>query len=271
MSGYFSSDRPGGKGHDDIYKLEILWIPVQIKGVVRDRINMLEVSDARIALIDENLDTVSVAFSKEDGEFIFPAYKQRTYKLAVTKEDYIPYEREISTFNKLPNEEIAVELFIEMDFNMMEQPDRLQPLSLERQGDEEIQIIQIEHINYAFDSDRILPDASIILNKVIELLKQYPDLEVQIESHTDSKGSDEYNLRLSKRRAASAYKYLIDRGIAATSVEYAGYGETRLLNHCDDGVDCIEEEHAINRRSIIKVIRRGKYKPSRSQRSQFYF
>jgi outer membrane protein OmpA-like peptidoglycan-associated protein/tetratricopeptide (TPR) repeat protein len=271
MSGYMSSDRPGGLGHDDIYRLDILWVPVQIRGTVRDRINLFEVADAKISLIDENLDTVAVAYSKEDGEFVFPANKQRTYKIAVEKKDYISSERELSTYGKLPNERISVEMFIEMDFEMMEQPDRLQPLSLERVGDQELQIIQIEHISYGFDSDKILPEAALILNKVIELVRQYPDLEIQIESHTCSQGSDEYNLRLSKRRAAAAYKFLNDRGISPEKIEYNGYGETRLLNHCDNNTECTEEEYAINRRSIVKVIRRGAYKPQRSQRSLFYF
>ncbi|MGF7140934.1 OmpA family protein [Roseimarinus sediminis] len=271
MSGYFSSDRPGGLGHDDIYQVDILYVPVQIRGVVRDRINTYELEGVKVALLDENMDTVEVAYSKEDGEFVFSAFKQRNYKLAVTKEDYLPAEKEVSTYNKLPNEKILVEIFIEMNFDLMDQPDRLEPLSLEKIGDDELQIIQIEHINYAFDSDEILKDAAYILDKMVDMVSKYPDLEVIIESHTDSKGSDEYNLRLSKRRAASAYEYLVDKGIEPTTIEYTGYGETQLLNHCDDGVDCIEEEHAINRRSIIKLVRRGKYKTNRNARSLFYF
>lgn len=271
MKGYFSSDRPGGLGHDDIYKLEILYIPVQISGLVRDRINTYELEGAKVTLLDENMDTVEVAYSKEDGEFIFKAYKQRNYKLVVSKDEYITTEKEVSTYNKLPNEKIQVEIFIEMDFSLMDRPDKLEPLSLERVDGEELQIIQIEHISYGFDSDVILPESSIILDKVADMIEQYPDLEIIIESHTDAKGSDEYNLRLSKRRAASAYKYLTGKGVRSEAIEYSGYGETRLLNHCDDGVECNAEEHALNRRSIIKVVRRGKYQQGRSTRSLFYF
>lgn len=271
MKGYFSSDRPGGMGHDDIYKIEILYIPVQISGLVRDRINTYELEGARVALLDENLDTIEVAYSKEDGEFIFKAFKQRNYKLVVSKDEYITAEKEVSTYNKLPNEKIQVEIFIEMDFSLMDRPDKLEPLSLERVDGEELQIIQIEHISYGFDSDAILPESETILNKVADMIEQYPDLEIIIESHTDAKGSDEYNLRLSKRRAASAYKFLVGKGVRAEAIEYSGYGETRLLNHCDDGVECNEEEHALNRRSIIKVVRRGKYQQGRSTRSLFYF
>jgi outer membrane protein OmpA-like peptidoglycan-associated protein/tetratricopeptide (TPR) repeat protein len=271
MSGYFSSNRPGGKGFDDIYKVEILYIPVQIKGVVRDRINSFEIAGARVALLDENLDTISVAYTKEDGEFIFPAFKQRNYRLAVSKDEYIPSEKDVSTYNKLPNEKIEVELFIEMDFEQLEEPDQLEPLSMEMINGAELQIIQIEHINYGYDSDKITADAAFILDKVVTMIKQYPDLEVMVESHTDAKGSDEYNLKLSKLRATSAYNYLVSKGVESLKITYSGFGETQLLNHCDDEEECTEEEHAINRRSIIKVVRRGKYKSNRASRSIFYF
>jgi outer membrane protein OmpA-like peptidoglycan-associated protein/tetratricopeptide (TPR) repeat protein len=271
MSGYFSSNRPGGKGFDDIYKVEILYIPVQIRGTVRDRINMFEVPGARIALLDENMDTVSVTYSKEDGEFIFAGYKQRNYRLSVTKEDYMPAEKDISTYNKLPNEKIEVEMFIEMNFDLLEDPDQLEPLSMEMVNGSELQIIQIEHINYGFDSDKILPEAAFILDKVVNMVKQYTDLEIRVESHTDSKGSDEYNLKLSKQRASSAFNYLVSKGINPLKIEYSGFGETQLLNQCGNNVECSEEEHAINRRSIIKIVRRGKYKTTRTSRSVFYF
>jgi outer membrane protein OmpA-like peptidoglycan-associated protein/tetratricopeptide (TPR) repeat protein len=270
MSGYFSSDRPGGLGYDDIYHVDILWIPVQIRGIVRDKINTFEVAGAKIALLDENLDTVDVAISKQDGEFIFSAYKQRNYKLVVTKEDYNSSEKDVSTYNKLPNEKIPVEVFIEMDFDEMAEGG-LEPLSLEQLDGKQLQVIQIEHISYAFDSDRILPEAAEILDDVINLMNEYDDLEIIIESHTDSKGSDEYNLKLSKERAVSAFDYLVDNGIASDVIEYTGFGETQLLNHCDDGVECNDEEHAINRRSIIKVVRRGAYKNKRNTRGMFYF
>ena len=271
MSGYFSSNRPGGKGFDDIYKVEILYIPVQIKGVVRDRINSFEIAGARVALLDENLDTVATAISKEDGEFLFPGYKQRNYRLVVTKQDYVSAEKDVSTIYKLPNEKIEVELYIEMDFDKLDQTDQLEPLSMELVDGSELQIIQIEHINYGYDSDKITPDAAFILDKVVEMVNQFNDLEIRVESHTDSKGGDEYNLKLSKLRANSAYKYLVSKGIDPAKIEYSGFGETQLLNHCDDEVDCTEEEHAINRRSIIKIVRRGKYKTSRTSRSMFYF
>lgn len=271
LNGFFASDRAGGKGYDDIYELEILHIPIQIVGVVKDRISAYEIAGAQVVLLDENRDTVFADLTNDNGRFAFTASKQHNYKLVVNFDNYTPYERDISTFNKLPNEVIELNLNIEMFFDLMAEPDQLEPLSIEFIGNSELQIIQIEHINYAFDSDVILDEAAMILNQVIELVSQYPDLSIMVESHTDAKGSDDYNLRLSQRRAASAYKFLVAMGIDKERVTYSGYGETRLLNHCEDGVECVELEHSINRRSIIKVVRKGKYTPKKNSRSLFYF
>lgn len=271
MNGYFSSNRPGGLGYDDIYGMKILWIPVQIRGTVRDRLNTYEIAGARVALINESGDTIDVAISKEDGEFQFNAFKQRNYQIHVSKPEFISATKSVSTYNKLPNAIIDVEMFIEMDFSSLEAPDDLQPLSLEEVSGDQLQIIQIEHISYEYDRSDITKSSAVTLDKVVEMLQKYPDLEVIIESHTDSKGSDEYNLKLSKERALSAYKYLIKKGVNAKSIEYTGYGETQLLNRCDNETECSEEEHAINRRSIIKMVRRGEFKTKRSNRSIIYF
>src|SRR5690606_27511817 len=77
---------------------------------------------------------------------------------------------------------------------------------------------------------------------------------IELSSHTDSRGSDSYNLDLSQRRANSARNYLEERGIASGRVEAVGYGETRILNHCTNGVNCSEEEHQLNRRTEFKII-----------------
>lgn len=272
MKGFFSSDRPGGLGHDDIYEVEILYIPVQISGTITDKMNTFEVEGAMVCLLDEKLDTLETLFTREDGSFVFSkTYKQRDYTIAVSSEGYLPAKRTVSTYGKLPYEKIVENIFIDMDIKAIDEPEMLEPLSMEMVGGNEIQIIQIEHINYGFDSDKILPEAATILDKIINLVSGTNGLKVMVESHTDSKGSDDYNLRLSERRAKSAYTYLLEHGIDSDMIEYTGYGETQLLNHCEDGVECMEEEHAINRRSIIKVIREGKYKSKKNNRSLFFF
>ncbi|MEM6298989.1 MAG: OmpA family protein, partial [Bacteroidota bacterium] len=87
------------------------------------------------------------------------------------------------------------------------------------------------------------------------LLKEHPEIKkIELSSHTDSRGSDSYNMALSKRRAASAVAYLVQKGIPQANITSAGYGETRLVNECSNGVRCSAEKHQANRRTMIKIL-----------------
>jgi outer membrane protein OmpA-like peptidoglycan-associated protein len=134
-----------------------------------------------------------------------------------------------------------------------------------------LQVIEIEYINYGLDKWDIGPDAAVILDKLIDLMKEYPDLEIRVESHTDSRGSDEYNMALSRKRAKAAADYVASKGIDPKKMLYQGFGETKLLNKCTNGVECTEEQHEVNRRSIVKVVRKGEYKERKGTKSIYYF
>lgn len=113
----------------------------------------------------------------------------------------------------------------------------------------------LKNIHYDFDKSNIRPDAAIILDNVLAILKQNPTLSIELSSHTDSRGNDAYNMRLSQQRAESAVNYLVKNGIDRSRLVAAGYGETRLLNDCGNGVNCSEAQHQENRRTEIKVLR----------------
>ncbi|RMG86037.1 MAG: flagellar motor protein MotB, partial [Bacteroidetes bacterium] len=115
------------------------------------------------------------------------------------------------------------------------------------------QIIKLDKLYYDYDKYYIRPDAAVELDKVVDLLKKYPSMEIELSSHTDSRGSDAYNLRLSENRAKAAVDYIISKGIDPRRVVARGYGETKLVNHCKNGVKCSDEEHQENRRTEIKV------------------
>ncbi len=87
------------------------------------------------------------------------------------------------------------------------------------------------------------------MDRVAIVLQDNPSLQVELGSHTDSRGSDETNQNLSKARAKSVYDYLASKNIYRARMKYKGYGETRLLNRCKDGIECSDEEHAVNRRT----------------------
>ncbi|MCJ0743053.1 OmpA family protein [Pedobacter montanisoli] len=112
----------------------------------------------------------------------------------------------------------------------------------------------LKNILYDFDKSDIRSDAAIILDNVVTIMKQNPSLKIELSSHTDSRGNDKYNLQLSQRRAEAAVNYLVANGIERNRLIAKGYGETKLLNRCANGVNCSEEEHQANRRTEIKVL-----------------
>jgi outer membrane protein OmpA-like peptidoglycan-associated protein len=114
--------------------------------------------------------------------------------------------------------------------------------------------IQLKSIYFDYDDDKILPDAEKDLAYLKSLMDKYPDMVIELSSHTDSRGDNEYNKKLSQRRANSTKNWLVEEGIAATRIKAVGYGELKLLNRCKDKVKCTEEEHQINRRSEFKII-----------------
>jgi outer membrane protein OmpA-like peptidoglycan-associated protein len=115
----------------------------------------------------------------------------------------------------------------------------------------------LKTIYYDLDKSNIRPDAAIELDKLVILLKQRPALKIELSSYTDSRASDNYNMALSQRRAASVVAYLVKRGIVADRLVAKYYGETHLVNGCADNVNCTEEEHQLNRRTEFRVIEGG--------------
>jgi outer membrane protein OmpA-like peptidoglycan-associated protein len=116
------------------------------------------------------------------------------------------------------------------------------------------QDIEISNIYYGLDSTQLRPESYPALDTLLALFRENPDITIEIGSHTDSRGSDAHNLKLSQGRAQSVIDYLISKGIAAERLIAKGYGETKLLNNCGNNVKCTEEEHQRNRRTTFRVI-----------------
>jgi len=269
VKGYFSSNRVGGKGDDDLYFMKIKRIPVIIRGVIKDRDTKDVLSDATVSVINEDGKTIASSITRIDGQFEFEVNKGQQYIVNVTKEFYNENEVAIGTSTLRPNDEAFSEIFLEQKID--EADNSPAPKSMEEEDGAALQVVELEYINYELDKSDIKADASVILDKLIALLKEFPDLEIRIESHTDSRGSDDYNMLLSKKRARAAFDYVVSKGIDPKRLLYRGYGETRLLNNCTNGVECAEEQHEVNRRSIVKVVRKGEYKEKRGQKNIYYF
>jgi outer membrane protein OmpA-like peptidoglycan-associated protein len=112
-------------------------------------------------------------------------------------------------------------------------------------------------IYYDLDKSEIRPDAALELDKLVELLKERPQLKIELSAYTDSRASYQYNMALSQRRAAAAVEYLLKKGISASRLLAKYNGKNNLVNKCTDNVPCTEEEHQLNRRTEFRVIGGG--------------
>lgn len=125
---------------------------------------------------------------------------------------------------------------------------------------EEVEQVQVgkvfvlDNIFYDLNKSNIRSDAAIELDKLVMVMTDNPNLKIELSSHTDSRGSDSYNMSLSKRRAKEAVQYIVSKGISPDRLKAKGYGETKLINHCANGVECTKEEHQANRRTEVKIL-----------------
>lgn len=121
-------------------------------------------------------------------------------------------------------------------------------------------IIQLPNIYYNFDDASLRRDARRDLDLVVRMLNMYPEMKIQLNSHTDSRGTNEYNQRLSRRRADNAVAYIVSKGIDSGRITAQGFGEEQLINECSDGVPCSEAKHQKNRRTEIVITTLGDQK-----------
>jgi outer membrane protein OmpA-like peptidoglycan-associated protein len=115
------------------------------------------------------------------------------------------------------------------------------------------QVIRISNIYFDLDKSFIREDATVQLNRLVELLNKYPQMTLAMDSHADSRASDRYNDALSNRRVNSTTKYLVDHGIGADRLSQSYFGERNLVNDCGNDVLCTEAQHQFNRRTEFEI------------------
>ncbi|MDV7186751.1 OmpA family protein [Lutibacter sp. TH_r2] len=241
--GHFSSNRIGGKGDDDIYyfkELEPLVLDcAQIaQGVVRDRDTKALLPGAKVDLYNEEGEVIESVIADSYATFSFNVDCSNTYKVVGSKENYT----EDST-NFRTNRENAVELTLGLNLPPSE--------FVSIRG---LMMININPIYFDLDKSFIRADAAIELEKVARIMKKYPELKIELGSHTDSRAPDKYNWNLSDRRAKSSLAWLIERGVKASNISGKGYGETQLVNKCSNDVKCSEAQHQLNRRTEFVIL-----------------
>jgi outer membrane protein OmpA-like peptidoglycan-associated protein len=238
-TGYFSSNRDGGKGDDDIYFFKETITGVQyVKGIIKDDGIGDLIPGVLVSLYKDNVEIEKV-ITGNDGGFSFTVDCGSNYTILGTKKGYIDFSKDFVTSNE---DQLEIELVIELKDEDIVEIDG-------------IDFININPIYFDLEKAIIRPDATIELQKVITVMKRYPQMIVQLGSHTDSRNTNTYNDALSSRRAASSLEYIVSRGIDRTRIFGFGYGETQLVNACTDGVKCSEEEHQLNRRTEFVIIR----------------
>lgn len=235
-SGYFSSNRYGGKGNDDIYFFEslpkqqlFLVVTPKERGVEGELLDLYGV-DLSLSVSDEVL---MQGQNSQNSLFLTSVKNEKKYVVLGNKEGYYAASKTIDIKSDNLIDTIRVDLVLER-------------IEIDKP-------IVLKNIYYDFDKSDIREDAKADLDMVVKLMKENPSLIVELGSHTDSRGSDQYNHSLSQRRANSAVRYIISKGVDSKRITAKGYGESKLLNNCSDGVECDEEAHQLNRRTEFKV------------------
>lgn len=251
--GYFTSSRANGKGGDDIYKFierneniftlqalvfeKVFENPTDPNSKVLD---FKQVVNADVTLKKYSLALKPVATKKTDknGMAKFDLEADNDYLITAEKEGYFKRSENASTKNKKDQSKVNITIQVKII---------LEKIFEERE-------ITLSNIYYDYDKTNLRPESEIVLDTLIALLDENPTVKLEIGSHTDSRGSKNYNEVLSQGRAESVVKYLIQKGIHFDRLTAKGYGESKLVNRCADNVPCSEEEHQENRRTTFKVL-----------------
>lgn len=238
MSGFLSSNRKEGKGKDDIYSFsyEKPKIILVLKGVAYNKATGEELPQTAVTLFSGERQLVSKQSTRTDGVFIFELQPGMEYSILGQKSGFYSDSARVSTVGLVKSDTLLAALYLDPLFEIGK-------------------TLQLENIHYDFDKHNIRKDAAEILDELVRIMRDNPSLVIELSSHTDSRGSDSYNLALSERRAHAAVEYLVSRGIARDRMQAKGYGETRLLNECSNGVACSIAQHQANRRTEITVLK----------------
>lgn len=239
LSGYFASNRDGGVGSDDIYAYKR--IPqLKIEGRVTDAATNSPLTNAIVTLLDANNNPIATLETDNNGHYNINIDRDSDYIVNIKKQNYVDNTTPISSKG------------IDGKITSIKNNTVLNKVSLE-----DIPITELYPIYFDFNKYDIRREGTVELDRIINLMMNvYPRMVIKIESHTDSRGTSDYNVILSEERAHATYKYLVNKGVDPARIsEYRGYGEQKLTNGCDGTKTCTEAQHELNRRTQFIVIR----------------
>ncbi|WP_177731814.1 OmpA family protein [Flavobacterium inviolabile] len=228
--GFVSSNRGGV---DNIYSATPV-CGVEVVSLVRDAKTGSKLSGARVAILDEKNNIIATKTTAADGTVSYDVECDKAYTLQVAKDGYESNNFPVSkTRGGIVN--------INAD---------LQPIDVIVTETE----IILNDIYFEYDKSNITQQGAFELDKLVQVMKNNPAMVIMVKSHTDSRGSDQYNMNLSDRRAKSTVQYIISKGIAKDKISGKGYGESEPKVNC--GENCTEEEYAKNRRSEFLIVKK---------------
>ena len=239
-NGFFTSNRDGGHGYDDIYKFSEIKCKQQLIGQITDFETKIVLPKAKVSLYDIKDKFIMGSVADDQGNYSFDVDCGKSYSVRASMKNYETNDAVIA----IPKVSGKTDL----------------PIALNREGCELTvgvdlaKCFGIKLIYFDLDKSNIRKDAALDLEKILDVMQQYPQIKIDIRSHTDSRQTFKYNESLSDRRAKSTRAWLINKGIAPNRLTAKGYGEYQLINKCADGVECTEEEHQLNRRSEFIVL-----------------
>lgn len=250
--GFLISNRPdkdkrnlkGPTCCDDIYFITIRDLVIDLLAFVEDDKGPL--NEATMEILDLSVEGgVPDAKSNSTGnKFNFLLESDHNYIVITTRDGYFPDTFSFNTVGIL--DDYTVKKTVKLKSKPVEEEET--ELAYINQP------IRLSNIYYEYDDDKIIPESEPSLEYLASLMKEHPDMIIELSSHTDSRGLSNYNQQLSQRRAESARVWLLDAGIEEGRIKAVGYGESRIINRCVDGVRCSEEEHRYNRRTEFKIL-----------------
>ncbi len=254
--GFFTSNREGGKGDDDIYTFinedpNLKVVNYYLQGVtyaLRKDSTKEILPSTKVSLLDDKGDIMQDYTTGNDGKFLFRIYENENYSLVGETDGYLVKRGPYTTLGKSVDVSTLKELITNVTLDTLLVLDRLQ----------KDVFFQLKNIYFGYDSANIRKESSKELDKLVDLLNDNPEIKIEMASHTDSVGTFDYNINLSQRRAQSTVNYLIKKGIAPERLVAKGYGESKPIarNTNRDGTDNPDGRQR-NRRTEFKILEIG--------------
>ena len=246
LIGYFSSDRVGGTGGDDIYGFRIGKTPglrtLVFNGRVVNSKNSFVMADASVKVLDAEKNVIKEMKTKDDGTFRLEIPWRENVSFEVSKPKHSVY------FLTIDDEEKQTVDIANLDIKMSLFTDIVE-------DKENKKVLKLDNFNFEKGKSALSPSITAQLDKVEEIVSQFPQIKFRIESHTSSKGGNSTNKRLSQQRVDAILSYLREHGVSKTNVTTAvGYGEEQLLNNCRNGMYCLDFLHKQNERTLFVVL-----------------